>query len=137
MNRHKRLAYAKAKHSNLYWLGYDWPYRYFRQQNRLDEWRRRVNIKRHELHQTLYGVKTKEDPEESHWLVSDISTLDNLLDKRQRKRMERKWGVMCKTYHPDCASCVSWAYAIEFRKVTTFRRADVLYPMCWVDTETK
>jgi hypothetical protein len=133
MNRKKRIAYAKAKHNHIYWLGYDLPFRYWRQQCRLNEWHRAVNIHRSALHQTLFGLKTEADPEESHWLVSDISTLDKLLDKRQRKRMERKWGVMCKTYHPDCASCVAWAYAIEFRKVTTFSRADVLYPLCWGD----
>lgn len=127
MNQKKRLAYAKAKHNHLYWLGYDLSFRYWRQRNRLNEWRRAVTVIRHELHQTLYGVKTKDDPEESHWLVSNLSTLDNLLDKRQRKRMEGKWGGVCKAYRPDCASCVSWAYAIEFRKVTTFRRADMLW----------
>lgn len=127
MNHRKRIAYAKAKYNHIYWCGYDLPFRYFRQQCRLNEWHKAVNVKRQELYQTLYGLKTKEDPEESHWLVSNLRTLDNLLDKRQRKRMEGKWSVICKTYHPDCAACVSWAYAIEFRKVTTFRRADKLW----------
>lgn len=137
MNHKKRIAYAKAKYNGEHWLGYNLCFRQFRAGIEREAWRKATTIHRSDLRQNKFGQKTEADPDESYWLCDWDFIKKYSLDSRERKRMERYWGKRCETYHPDCVSCVAWAYAIEFRKVTTPRRADVLYPMCWVDTEDK
>jgi hypothetical protein len=137
MNHKKRIAYAKAKYNGEYWLGYNLCFRQFRAGIEREAWRKATTIHRSDLRQSKFGQKTEADPDESYWFLSWDFIKKYSLDSRERKRMERNWGKRCEAYNPDCVSCVAWAYAIEFRKVTTPRRADVLYPMCWVDTENK
>lgn len=124
-NHPKRLAYAREKWRSIYDCGYALPMNGYRAACKLESKRHAQNVTRMTLlqHSTVERfVSPNDDPDERSWLFPA-----DVLDKRKRRRMERKHGRQCPTYHPDCCLCVIYAYALEFQSVPSHKRCDKLW----------